>query len=204
MEDGLKSLGDRIMARVAVVLLIALAPVITLVVAIACVLDSHRDSEYAAAFALFGPVVCAFWYMFVASVTRAARAKREGISPRKGFFWAGGRLFGGWFLSQSCVLLVLALNDFVGRGSIENSPRYILFPSLYLGLWAPVIFNLLGHFSRHSKPIPGVKLWEEMGDRFAQFASDGDQWVILLPTDSKYKDAKAALVFDMLAITHQP
>jgi hypothetical protein len=102
--------------------------------------------------AMVGPVLCAFWYMFVASLTRAARSKREGVSPRKGFFWAGGRLFGGWFLSLASVTLaVFGVSQFVRDFSIKT-PSHILFPALFLGVWAPVIINLLRHFMRYFAP----------------------------------------------------
>jgi len=139
-------------AFVVVVLLIAAAPAITLAAAVWMASINRIDPDEIILSAMVGPVLCAFWYMFVASITRAARAKREGVSPRTGFFWAGGRLFGGWFLSfTSTILTVFMVSQFVREFSIKT-PSHVLFPALFFGVWAPVIVNLLRHFVRYFTP----------------------------------------------------
>ena len=159
----LERVWNHIVAFVVVVLLIAAAPVITLAAAVWMASLNRIDPDEIILSAMVGPLLCAFWYMFVASITRAARAKREGVSPRTGFLWAGGRLFGGWFLSfGSAILALFGVNRVVGAFAI-NSPSRILFPVLFLGVWSPVIVNLLRHFlryftprSRVTSPVAGV------------------------------------------------
>jgi hypothetical protein len=147
MEDFLTRLRSNILAFVAIILFIASAPVITLIVAITCALDSHPDPTYALALTLGGPVVCAFWYMFVASRTRAVRANLEFTPDRTGFLWAVGRLIGGWFLSQVWSVAVLLPVGLLSKRA-QDAPSYILYPSLSFAIWAPVIINLLRHFWR--------------------------------------------------------
>jgi hypothetical protein len=147
MEDFLTRLRNNIVAFVAVILLIASAPVITLIVAITCALNSRPEPIYALALTLGGPMVCAFWYMFVASITRAARARLEYTPDRTGFRWAVGRLIGGWFLSQVWVVAVLLPVGLLWK-SAQDVPSYILYPSLSLAIWAPVIINLSRHLLR--------------------------------------------------------
>lgn len=61
MDDFSTRLRSNIVAFVAFILFIASAPVITLIVAITCALDSRPDPAYAQALTLGGPIVCAFW-----------------------------------------------------------------------------------------------------------------------------------------------
>jgi hypothetical protein len=150
MEDFLTRLRNNILALVAVILFVASAPVITLIVAITCSLNNRPDPNYAVALTLGGPVVCGLWYMFVAAITRAARAKLEFSPERRGFHWALGRLVGGWFLSQLWSFAVLFVVGLL-RERGQDAPSYILFPSLSLAVWAPVIINLLRHFGRKSR-----------------------------------------------------
>jgi hypothetical protein len=148
----LKRVLAHIVAFVAVLLVIAFAPILTLAATVWMASLKRVDPDEITAAVLVGSVLCAFWYMFVASVTRAARAKREGLSPRTGFLWAGGRLFGGWFLSfGSAVLAVFAASQ-LARALRIDSPSHILFPALFLGVWSPVIVNLLRHFMRYFTP----------------------------------------------------
>ena len=148
----LERVWNHIVAFVVVVLLIAAAPVITLAAAVWMASLKRVDLDEIILSAMVGPVLCGFWYMFVASITRAARAKREGINPRTGFLWAGGRLFGGWFLSfASTILTVFMVSLFVRENGIKR-PSHILFPALFLGVWAPVIINVLRHFIRYFTP----------------------------------------------------
>jgi hypothetical protein len=148
----LKRVLAHIVAFVAVLLVVAFAPIITLAATVWMASLNRVDPDEITASILVAPVLCAFWYMFVASITRAARSKREGVSPRTGFFWAGGRLFGGWIMSlASAILAVLAVSQLVGAFRID-SPSYILFPALFLGVWSPVIVNLLRHFMRYFTP----------------------------------------------------
>ena len=143
---------NHIVAFVVVVLLIAAAPAITLAAAVWMASIKRIDPDEIILSAMVGPVLCAFWYMFVASITRAARAKCEGVSPRTGFFWAGGRLFGGWLLSfASTMVTVFMVSLFVRETGIKR-PSHILFPALFFGVWAPVIINLLRHFMRYLTP----------------------------------------------------
>jgi hypothetical protein len=143
---------NHIIAFVVIVLLIAAAPVITLAAAVWMASINRVDPDEIILSAMVGPLLCSFWYMFVASITRAARAKREGVSPRTGFLWAGGRLFGGWFLSfGSAILALFGVGRVVGAFAI-SSPSHILFPALFLGVWSPVIVNVLRHFVRYLPP----------------------------------------------------
>lgn len=148
----LKRVVDHIIAFVAVLLVVAFAPILTLAATIWMASLKRVDTDEIAVSVLVAPVLCAFWYMFIASLTRAARSRREGISARRGFFWAGGRLFGGWFLSfASTNLALLAVGQFVQTFRVP-SPSYILFPALFLAVWSPVIVNLLRHFMRYYPP----------------------------------------------------
>ena len=145
----LKRVLAHIIAFVAVLLVIAFAPILTLAATVWMASLKRVDPDEITASVLVGSVLCAFWYMFVASVTRAARAKREGISPRTGFLWAGGRLFGGWFLSFASALLAVFVASELAQRLRFDSPSYILFPTLFLGVWTPAIVNLLRHFMRY-------------------------------------------------------
>jgi hypothetical protein len=152
----LERIWNHIIGFVVIVLLIASAPLLTFAAAVFMASISRIDPDEIILSVMVGPVFVAFWYMFVASITRMARAKREGVSPRTGFFWAGGRLFGGWFLSlASAILAVLGVSQFVGAFDIKN-PSHILFPALFLGVWSPVIVNLLRHFMRYFTPRPSI------------------------------------------------
>ena len=148
----LKRVLAHIVAFVVVLLVIAFAPILTLAATVWMASLNRVDPDEITASVLVGSALCAFWYMFVAAVTRVARAKREGISPRTGFFWAGGRLLGGWFLSfGSAVLAVFATSQLV-RALRIDSPSHFLFPALFLGVWSPVMVNLLRHFMRYFTP----------------------------------------------------
>ena len=148
----LERIWNHMLVFVGVVLLIAAAPVITLAAAVSMASINRIDPDAIILSVLVGPLLCAFWYMFVASITRAARSKREGVSPRTGFLWAGGRLFGGWFLSfGSAILALFGVGRVVGAFAI-NSPSHILFPALFLGVWTPVIVNLVRHCLRYFTP----------------------------------------------------
>lgn len=148
----LERVWNHIVAFVVVVLLIAAAPAITLAAAVWMASINQLDPDEIILSATVGPVLCAFWYMFVASITRAPRAKRQGVKPRTGFLWAGGRLFGGWLLSlASAILTVFMVSLFVRETGIKT-PSHILFPALFFGVWAPVIINLLRHFVRYFTP----------------------------------------------------
>jgi hypothetical protein len=148
----LERVWNHIVAFVVVVLLIAAAPAITLAAAVWMASIKRIDPDEIILSAMVGPVLCAFWYMFIATITRLARSKREGVSPRNGFLWAGGRLFGGWFLSfASTILTVFMVSLFVRENEIKR-PSHILFPALFCGVWAPVIINLLRHFMRYFTP----------------------------------------------------
>jgi hypothetical protein len=148
----LERIWNHIVAFVVVVLLIAAAPAITLAAAVWMASINRLDPDEIILSAMVGPVLCAFWYMFVASMTRAARAKREGAKPRTGFLWAGGRLFGGWLLSFASVILTLFVVSLSVREFSIKTPSHILFPALFVGVWAPVIINLLRHFVRYFTP----------------------------------------------------
>ena len=148
----LERVWNHIVAFVVVVLLIAAAPAITLAAAVWMASLNRVDPDEITLSAMVGPILCAFWYMFVASITRAARTKREGVKPRTGFLWAGGRLFGGWLLSfASTILTVFMVSLFVRETGIKT-PSHVLFPALFFGVWAPVIINLLRHFVRYFTP----------------------------------------------------
>ena len=150
----LERVWNHIVAFVVVVLLIAAAPVITLAAAVWMASIKRIDLDEIILSAMVGPVLCAFWYMFVASITRAARAKREGVKPRTGFLWAGGRLFGGWLLSfASTMVTVFMVSLFVRETGIKR-PSHILFPALFFGVWAPVFINVLRHFVRYFPHAP--------------------------------------------------
>ena len=148
----LERIWNHIIAFVFIVLLIAAAPVITLVAAVWMASINRIDPDEIILSVMVGPLLCAFWYMFAASITRMARAKREEVSPRTGFLWAGGRLFGGWCLSFGSAILALFWVDRVVGAFAINSPNRILFPALFLGVWSPVIINLLRHFMRYFMP----------------------------------------------------
>jgi hypothetical protein len=135
-----------------VVLLIAAAPVITLAAAVWMASVKRIDPDEIILSVMIVPVLVAFWYMFAASVTRLARSKREGVSPRTGLLWAGARLFGGWLLSFGAAILALfAIDRFVGAFGVTNS-SHLLFPALFLAVWSPVIVNALRHFVRYLPP----------------------------------------------------
>jgi hypothetical protein len=169
----LERIWNHIIAFVVIVLLIASAPLLTFAAALWMASVNRIDPDEIILSVMAGPVFVAFWYMFVASITRMARAKREGVSPRNGFLWAGARLFGGWFLSfGSAILTLFGVDRFVGAFGIR-SPSHILFPTLLLGVWAPLIINLVRHFMRYftprdpiTSPVAGVpdqaRVW---GDR---------------------------------------
>ena len=141
--------GNHIIAFVVVLLLIAAAPAITLAAMLWMASINRIDPDEIILSAMVGPVLCALWYMFIATITRLARSKREGVPPRNGFLWAGARLFGGWFLSfASTILTVFGVSQSVLHFGIKN-PSHILFPALFLGVWAPVIINVLRHFMRY-------------------------------------------------------
>jgi len=148
----LERVWNHIVAFIAVLVVIAAAPAITLAAALRMASINRVDPDEITLSAMVGPVLCAFWYMFVASITRAARAKREGVNPRTGFLWAGARLFGGWFLSFASTILTVFMVSLCVRELGIESPSYILFPALFLGIWAPVIINLLRHFMRYFTP----------------------------------------------------
>jgi hypothetical protein len=134
----LERIWNHIIAFVVIVLLIASAPLLTFAAAVWMAFVNRVDPDEIILSVMVGPMFVAFWYMFVASITRMARAEREGVPPRTGFLWAGGRLFGGWFLSfGSAILTVFGVDHFVGAFGI-NSPSRILFPALFLGVWSPV------------------------------------------------------------------
>jgi hypothetical protein len=144
-EQVLERVWNHIVAFVVVVLLIAAAPAITLAAAVWMASIKRIDLDEIILSAMVGPVLCAFWYMFIATITRLARSKREGVSPRNGFLWAGARLFGGWLLSfASTILTVFMVSLFVRETGIKTA--------LFLGVWAPVIVNLLRHFVRYFTP----------------------------------------------------
>src|ERR1035437_9061892 len=123
----LERVWNHVVAFVVVVLLIAAAPAITLAAALWMASINRVDPDEITLSAMVGPVLCAFWYMFVASITRAARAKREGVNPRTGFLWAGGRLFGGWFLSFASVILTLFVVSLSFREFSIKTQSHILF-----------------------------------------------------------------------------
>ena len=148
----LNRVWNHIVAFVVAVLLIVAAPAITLAAAVWMASINRIDPDEIILSAMVGPVLCAFWYMFVASITRATRAKREGVSPRTGFFWAGGRLFGGWLLSFASTMLTVFMVSLFVRETGIKTPSHILFPALFFGVWAPVIVNLLRHFVRYFTP----------------------------------------------------
>jgi hypothetical protein len=148
----LERIWNHIIAFVVIVLLIASAPLLTFAAAVWMASVNRIDPDEIILSVMVAPVLVAFWYMFVASITRMARAKREGVSPRTGFFWAGGRLFGGWFLSLSSALLAAStVSQFTAYIRIEH-PSRLLFPVLFLGVWSPVIVNLVRHFLRYFSP----------------------------------------------------
>jgi len=148
----LERVWNHLITFVVVVLLIAAAPVITLAAAVWMASANRIDPDEITLSVMIAPVLVGCWYMFGATVTRAARAKREGVSPRTGFLWAGGRLFGGWFLSfGSAILALFGVGRVVGAFAI-NSPSRIVFPVLFLGVWSPVIVNVLRHFMRYFTP----------------------------------------------------
>ena len=148
----LERVWNHIVAFVVILILIVSAPLITLAAAVWMASINRLDPDEIILSAMVGPVLCAFWYMFVASITRAARAKREGVKPRTGFLWAGGRLFGGWLLSfASTMVTVFMVSLFVRETGIKTA-SHILFPALFLGVWAPVIINVLRHFIRYFTP----------------------------------------------------
>ena len=148
----LERIWNHLITFAVVVLLIAAAPVITLAAAVWMASVKRIDPDEIILSVMIAPVLVAFWYMFAASVTRLARSKREGVSPRTGFFWAGARLFGGWLLSFGAAILALfAIDRFVGAFGVTNS-SHLLFPALFLAVWSPVIVNVLRHFVRYLPP----------------------------------------------------
>ena len=148
----LERVWNHLIVFAVVVLLIAAAPVITLAAVVWMASAKRIDPDEIILSIMVGPVLVAVWYMFIASITRAARAKREGVSPRTGFLWAGARLFGGWLLSFGAAILALfAIDRFVGAFGVTNS-SHLLFPALFLAVWSPVIVNLLRHFLRYFTP----------------------------------------------------
>jgi hypothetical protein len=152
----LERIWNHIIAFLVIVVLIASAPLLTFAAAVWMASVNRIDPDEIILSVMVGPVFVAFWYMFAASITRMARAKREGLPPRTGFLWAGGRLFGGWFLSfGSAISTLFGVDQFVGAFGI-NSPSRILFPTLFLGVWSPVIVNLLRHFMRYFTPRPSI------------------------------------------------
>jgi len=148
----LERIWNHLVAFVAILLVIACAPVITLAAAVWMASINRVDPDEIIISAMVGPVISAFWYMFVASLTRAARSKREGVSPRTGFFFAGGRLFGGWFLSFASTILTVFMVSLLVRETGIKRLSHVLFPALFFGVWAPVIINLLRHFVRYFTP----------------------------------------------------
>ena len=147
-----KRIWNHIIAFVVVVLLIASAPLLTFAAAVWMASMNRIDPDEIILSVMVGPPLVAVWFMFVASVTRLARSKREGVSPRTGFLWAGGRLFGGWFLSfASTILTVFMVSLFVRETGIKR-PSHVLFPALFFGVWTPVVVNLLRHFMRYFTP----------------------------------------------------
>jgi hypothetical protein len=164
----LKRVLAHIFAFVAVLLVIAFAPILTLAATVWMASLKRVDPDEITASALVGSVLCAFWYMFIASVTRAARAKREGLSPRTGFLWAGGRLLCGWFLSFGSAMLAAFATSQLVRTFRIDTPSHFLFPALFLGVWSPVTVNLLRHFTRYfTRRAPRVA-----GDQ-ARISGDG-------------------------------
>jgi hypothetical protein len=143
---------NHIVAFVVIVLLIASAPLLTFAAAVWMASINRIDPDAIILSVVVGPLLCAFWYMVIATITRLARSKREGVSPRNGFLWAGGRLFGGWFLSfGSAILALFGVGRVVGAFAISSSSR-IVFPVLFLAVWSPVTVNLLRHFMRYFTP----------------------------------------------------
>ncbi|MGO9085933.1 MAG: hypothetical protein ACLQBK_11955 [Candidatus Sulfotelmatobacter sp.] len=150
----LERVWNHIVAFVAVLLVIASAPLLTLAAAAWMASINRVDPDEITLSVMVGPVFCAFWYMFIAKITRLARSKREGVSPRNGFLWAGGRLFGGWFLSFASTILTVFIVSLCVREFGIETPSRILFPALFIGVWAPVIINLLRHFMRYGTASP--------------------------------------------------
>jgi hypothetical protein len=144
-------LATRLVVLVVVVLLIALAPLITLAFPAFAALGDHRiyivlrffdDAVreergmntvilgYGFAWLAFVcPFCVSIYYMFVASVTRYARAAHEGISPRTGIFWAASRQLGSMVVSYALVLVpaVAFIRHAESHRSAESALRNRLF-----------------------------------------------------------------------------
>ena len=118
--------ATRAVVLIVVVLVVASAPLITLAFPAFAALGDHRiftvfrffddavREQKGISTALFGyglgwlafvcPLCVSIYYMFVASVTRYARAAHERISPRTGIFWAACRQLGSMIVSYALVL----------------------------------------------------------------------------------------------------
>jgi hypothetical protein len=137
------AVAAHIAAFITIVLLIFAAPLISVATVVWMLSHGVRSADLLGWFGAGVPFCCGIWYMFVASMTRLARAKRFGVTPRTGFFWAGGRLFFGWAMSQAAVL-ILAL-AFTGAPDSAFNLYVIL---IGVVAWSPLTVNLLRHFAR--------------------------------------------------------
>jgi hypothetical protein len=170
----LERVWNHIVAFGVIILLIASAPLLTFAAAVWMASINRIESDEIILSVMIAPVLVALWYMFVASITRMARAKHEGVSPRNGFLWAGGRLFGGWYLSfGSTILTVFMVSLFVRETGIKR-PSHVLFPALFLGVWSPVIVNLVRHFMRYFTPHAPITTPAGVADDRARMWGDGE------------------------------
>jgi hypothetical protein len=144
----LRGVVANLVAFVLLAIFIALTPLVSVAVVVWVELDPLKNSQLLGWF-----IVCPFcvgiWYMFVAAMTRYARAKYFGATPRSGFCWAGARLICGWFVSQAAVIgFLFAQRAFFGEADGGNAAVQIVAPLLLLVAWSPVLVNLTRHFFR--------------------------------------------------------
>lgn len=120
-------LATRAVVLIVVILVVASAPLITLAFPAFAALGDHRiftvfrffndaarEEKGVDTTILYGgfcwlivacPLCVSVYYMFVASITRCARAAHERISPRTGIFWAACRQLGSMVVSYVLVLV---------------------------------------------------------------------------------------------------
>ena len=158
----IKRVATNLVAFVAICIFIAVSPLISIGLVVWAELSPWVGGQFLGWF-IVCPVIAAIWYMFIATMTRYARAKYFGVSPRNGFLWAGVRLFGGWLLSQAMVIaLVLAQIAVLGPadGSVAMASERVrtMAPLLLLAAWSPVLINVIRHFMRRysAKRINGT------------------------------------------------
>ena len=142
-----KRIAANVVAVVAICIFIAAAPLISIGVVVGVERNPH-NADILAWFTVACPFCVGIWYMFIATMTRYARAKYFGVTPRNGFLWVGSRLFGGWLLSQAVIIgIALVVKTLVDGGQSVLTPQTVA-PLFLLAVWSPVLVNLTRHFMR--------------------------------------------------------